>query len=300
MELRVRGSPTPLHPDPSYPDGRDLIFFVLAIKNSYGHPARVLQMNIAKLIPSTLLACGLLIGSHASADVIEGVLEKGLVYSALFTASQGSGDLIGQAFRNQSAVGKEILDHCLPEMFCKIAQGTTKDLTDTRHLKFEDDPQGWVEITSAKGVAMETVVFGHEKTESTRFGKVSIRESDNRVMFRGAAVAPALADANPLTIAAKYEVGARDVLLLQETGGVACPALFWFVTVTAQGVNTTDSFGSCSDVIYPRFKGAQVTVSMPGFAGPLQSSREKEQAKRTRLDFVFADGKVTLNGKPLR
>lgn len=208
-------------------------FFVLAIKNSYGHPARVFQMNLAKHIPSTLLACGLLIGSHASAEVIEGVLEKGSVYSALFTASQGSGDLIGQAFRNQSAAGKEILDHCLPEMFCKIAQGTTKDLTDTRHLKFEDDPQGWVEITSAKGVAMETVVFGHAKSEPTRFGKVSIRESDNRVMFRGTSVAPALADANPLTIVAKYEVGASDVLLLQETGGVACPALFWFVTVTA-------------------------------------------------------------------
>lgn len=257
-------------------------------------------MNYLKHITTVIIASASLVASLASAEVIEGVLEKGLVYSALFTASQGSGDLIGQAFRNQSPVGKEVLDHCLPAMFCKIAQGTTKDLTDTRHLKFEDEPQGWVEITSAKGVAMETVVFGYEKSESTRFGKVSIRESDNRVMFRGAAVAPALADANPLTIVAKYEVGARDVVLLQETGGVACPALFWFVTVTAHGVSTTDSFGSCSDVIYPRFKGTQVTVSMPGFAGPFQSIREKEQAKRTRLDFVFADGKLTVKGKPLR
>ena len=257
-------------------------------------------MNLAKHIPSTLLACGLLIGNPTSAESIEGVLEKGPVYSALFTASGGSGDLIGQAFRNQSLVGKQILEHCLPEMFCKIEEGTTRQLTDARHLKFEDEPQGWVEITSAKGVAMETVVFGYDKSKLTRFGRVSIRESDNRVMFRGAAVLPALVDANPLTIVANYEIGANDVLLLQETGGQACPALFWFVTLTTKGVHTTKPFGSCSDVIYPRFKGTQITVSMPGSAGPFQSSREKEQARRTRLDFVFADGKVTLRGEPLR
>lgn len=40
------------------------------------------------------------------AETIEGVLEQGKVYSALFTVSPESGDLIGFAAKNQSAQQK--------------------------------------------------------------------------------------------------------------------------------------------------------------------------------------------------
>ena len=60
--------------------------------------------------------------TFAAAESVEGVLEKGATYSALFSASPESGDLIGYPFKNQSAVGKAILGNCLPGMHCKVAR----------------------------------------------------------------------------------------------------------------------------------------------------------------------------------
>lgn len=252
-------------------------------------------MNFRYHLTTLVFAGASLVCSVSFAETIEGVLSRGPIYSALFTSSSESGDLIGYAFRNQSAVGVHILSRCLPEMFCKVAHGTTRLLTDTSDFEFKDEPQGWLEITTAHGADMETVVFGYKKSESTRFGKVVIREQDNRLMFRGAAVTPALLGAYPSTIVAKYEIGTTDVLLVQETGGTSCPAQFRLIIVAREGIRSTDAFGSCSDVIYPKSDGARVIVSMPGFAGPFQPDREKEQARRTRLDYVFAGGVVRLS-----
>ena len=52
---------------------------------------------------------------NAVADVTEGLLEKGSTHSALFTMSPESGDLVGYAFKNQSAVGKVIFQKCQME-----------------------------------------------------------------------------------------------------------------------------------------------------------------------------------------
>jgi hypothetical protein len=46
----------------------------------------------------------LCLASLATAEVTQGVLEKGPAYSALFSASPESGDLIGFAFKTQSTV----------------------------------------------------------------------------------------------------------------------------------------------------------------------------------------------------
>ena len=227
--------------------------------------------------------------TFAAAETVEGVLEKSAPYSALFSASPESGDLIGYPFKNQSAVGKAILSNCLPGMLCKIGNGATRNMDGTAALKFADSPSGWLEITQAQDVGMETVVFGYEKKVKTRFGVVSVREDDNLLLFKGKPVAPAIEGNSSLSIVAHYEMGQSDVLLLQNTGGTACPALFRFITVSAAGLRTTPEFGTCSDIIYPSSdsKGS-ITVSMIGVKA------------MTKTIFQYSNGQVMQGGKAVK
>ena len=233
------------------------------------------------------------------AETIEGLLEQGQVYSALFTASPESGDLIGYPFKNQSAVGKTILSNCLPGLLCKIGKATTRDMENTDALKFSAHPSGWLEITQAKGAGMQTAVGDYDKKTKTRFGMVSVREDDKRLMFKGKPVLPAIEGNNGLSIVANYEMGPSDVLLLQDTGGTACPALFRFITVSAAGVRVTPEFGTCSDIIFPTMdtKTATITIAANGFRGPFEPEAEKQKAYMTKTVFRFANGRVTENGK---
>lgn len=52
---------------------------------------------------------------------------------------------------------------------------------------------------------METVVFGYDKQTKTRFGLVSVREDDMRLLFKGKPVTPAIEANSSLSIVAHYE-----------------------------------------------------------------------------------------------
>ena len=240
--------------------------------------------------------------TFAAAETVEGVLEKSAPYSALFSASPESGDLIGYPFKNQSAVGKAVLARCLPGMLCKIGKAAVRNMDDTEALKFTDSPSGWLEITQARDIGMETVVFGYDKQAKTRFGLVSVREDDMRLLFKGKPVTPAIEGNNSLDIVAHYEMGQSDVLLLQNTGGTGCPALFHFLTVSAADLRATPEFGTCSEIIYPSMdtKTATVTITMNGFMGPSEPEVEKRKAYMTKMVFRFVNGRVIKNGKPLK
>ena len=248
---------------------------------------------------STILGLAACAWTFAAAEPVEGVLEKSAPYSALFSASPESGDLIGYPFKNQSAVGKAILGNCLPGMLCKIGKAATRSMDNTDALKFAGHPSGWLEITQAKDVGMDTAVSSYDKKLKTRFGIVSVREDDNLLLFKGKPVAPTIEGNSSLSIVAHYEMGQSDVLLLQDNGGTACPALFRFITVSAAGLRTTPEFGSCSDIIYPTLdaKTGTITVSMNSFTGSFEPEVEKQKAYMTKTVFRFANGQVTENGK---
>lgn len=249
-----------------------------------------------KVFAILLTSC---IWTFAVAETVEGVLEKSAPYSALFRASSESGDLIGYPFKNQSAIGKVILANCLPGMLCKIGKAATRNMENTEALKFAGHPSGWLEITQAKDVGMSSPELGYEKTLKTRYGVVSVREDDNLLLFKGRPVAPAIGGNNSLSIVAHYDMGQSDVLLLQNTGGTACPALFRLITVNAAGLRSTPEFGSCSEIIYPTWdsKTGIVTVAMNGFMGSANSEAEKNKAYMTKTVFRFASGQLMENGK---
>lgn len=254
-----------------------------------------------KFVFSCAVAVWTALGAYsAHAQEIDGVLETGPVYSALFTTSPESGDPIGLAFRNRSPAGQTILTNCLHGMYCKVGRATTRPMHDTSALKFVDQPSGWLEVTQARDVAMETVVFGYEKSVKTRFGVLSVDDT-NRIALKGKLFQPVIENDDGISIVAHYEMGASDVVLLQKNGGRACPARFQFITVHAKGVQPTKEFGSCSDIIYPQTDLASfITVSMPGFAGPFESEAVQNKAMRTKLVFRYERGVLSLNGKAVQ
>ena len=238
----------------------------------------------------------------ATAEVTEGVLEKGPAYSALFSFSPESGDLIGFAFKNQSAPGRAILQNCLPGMLCKIEKSATRPMHDNPALKLAREPAGWIEITMARQVGMTPAVFGYEKTLKTRHGMVSVHEEDNTLLFKGKPVKPAIEGNGALSIVAHYEMGHTDVLLLQNTGGTACPAQFRFINIGSGSLRASPEFGTCSDIIYPTFDPKTgATVAMVGFSGPFEPAAAQRKAAMTKTVYRWnAQGQLSSNGNLIR
>lgn len=238
----------------------------------------------------------------STAGTIEGVLNKGPSHSALFSVSLESGDLIGYAFKNKSPAGKAILQSCLPGMLCKLGESSTRLLNDTTSLKFDDQPSGWYEITKARDVGMETAVFGYEKSLKTRYGVATVREDDQVFLFRGKPVKPAIEGNSGLSIVANYEMGQTDILLLQNTGGTACPAQFQIVYISPSGLRASPEFGTCSDIIYPSFDPkVGVSISILDFQGPNEPAMAQRKTTMTKTIYKWTpDGQVTQNGKSMR
>ena len=146
------------------------------------------------------LCAGTFTTAHAT-QTAEGVLEKGAPYSALFSASPESGDLIGYTFKNESAAGKAILKNCPSGLFCKIEKSTMRPMDSAPPLK--------------------TAVFGYEKIMKNRYNMLSVREDENILLFKGKPVTPAIKSNISLRIVASYELCKNDVFLLQDNGGAS-------------------------------------------------------------------------------
>lgn len=243
--------------------------------------------------PLALLGISGLLGTvsvTALAQGIEGVLESGATHSVLFVVSPESGDLVGYAFRNASPVGKTILAGCMTEMLCRLGQSKEREMRDPPAQQFKDQPAGWMELTSVRGVEMASEAV-REDSVNTRFGRVSSNE-DLQLLFKGKPLPGLMGD---FSIARQYESGAADVLLIESAGGTACPAMYRFATVTARGITVTPEFGSCSDLIATYQEGARIRVLMPKLVSGSMSNMANEGRQRiwAKATYVFAQGRVT-------
>ena len=100
-----------------------------------------------------------------------------------------------------------------------------------------------------------------------------------------------------LDLVAHYEVQGQDVVLIENTGGTGCPALFRFATLSPQGIAVTPEFGSCSDIASANLeKGPDgtptPTVVMSGFLGPFEPAQAREQAFSKIQRFALRQGSV--------
>jgi hypothetical protein len=148
-------------------------------------------------------------------------------------------------------------------------------------------------LVGASALAQET------NTITTRFGALTVSDA-GVLLFKGTPVQPKIEANNSLDLSEPYQIGTSDVVLVTDNGGTACPALYYFVTVTKSGAKGTPPFGTCSDLIKVKRAGDSISVSMPGYKGPFESKRAQLRAARERHVFIYRASVVTENGTPVK
>jgi DNA-directed RNA polymerase subunit RPC12/RpoP len=118
----------------------------------------------------------------------------------------------------------------------------------------------------------------------TRYGPLTTNQHA-QLILNGQLVKPAIQANSSLSIKESFRIGDDYVVLIENIGGTACPALFNFVTARANGAQSYPTFGTCSDTYQIERSGDSVVVTMQG---------EGNQAHR----YVFTKGSLTDNGQP--
>ena len=126
----------------------------------------------------------------------------------------------------------------------------------------------------------------------TRFGSLKINEQ-YILLYKNRPLSPTIRGNSSLSIVNIYQIGNSDVVLIQDNGGTACPASFIFLSVTSNGVKTTERFGTCADLIESKLVKESIFVKMPGFMGPYQPLEERMEAAGETHVFVFKAGVLT-------
>ena len=134
---------------------------------------------------------------------------------------------------------------------------------------------------------------------TTRFGVLKVTD-EQKLLFKGHPLEPPVEGNNSLGLGEIYQIGATDVVLATDNGGMLCPAIHYFVTVSESGAKATPGFGTCSDLATVKRNGDTISVSMPGYAGPSGSRRKQLAAGRERHLFIYRAGVVTENGKRVK
>jgi hypothetical protein len=130
----------------------------------------------------------------------------------------------------------------------------------------------------------------------TRYGKLSDTD-DNLLTLDGKQVAPTVQGNNGLDFVKIFRVGQSDITLVQDDGGTACPAQYYFITINEKGTTSSPSFGTCSDLIKVRQDGDAILVTMAGFQGPLEPPAKQAMAANQTHSFAFVNGQLLADGK---
>ena len=140
---------------------------------------------------------------------------------------------------------------------------------------------------------------------ATRFGALQIvGQYGDALSFKGRRV---LQGHNALSGVETFRFGsgadpahAADVVLVEEAGGTACPALYYFVRVSASGeVKATTAFGTCGEFDSVTRKGDTILVTLPGYLGPFEHEAARAKAARERHVYTYRNGALTKNGFPV-
>jgi hypothetical protein len=144
-------------------------------------------------------------------------------------------------------------------------------------------------LTVAALCISTTCHAGDNDGAATRYGILSTNDS-NALTFRGKEVSPKTVGNNSLSILDSFKFGDSDVVLVRDDGGDACPAMYYFATVTAAGVSMSGRFGSCSDLAVVKQCGNSLLVTMPDYTG----DRDSQAAVAKHIcRYRYLKGEVT-------
>ena len=123
---------------------------------------------------------------------------------------------------------------------------------------------------------------------TTRFGVLKI-DTDHRMLYKGKELNPKIQGNNSLSIIGIYKLESSDVVLIQDNGGTACPALYHFVELSANGIQSTKAFGSCSDLIEVKKGTDYILVSAQGFSGPNEPEESHIKSMKRKEVFIYKE-----------
>ena len=100
-----------------------------------------------------------------------------------------------------------------------------------------------------------------------------------------------------LHVVAHFELEEQDIVLLQDSGGTACPALYRFATLTPLGIAVTPEFGTCSDIASVTLAEApsgakEPQITMVGARGPLEPEDAEQNTRMQLHHFTLRQGQV--------
>jgi len=127
----------------------------------------------------------------------------------------------------------------------------------------------------------------------TRYGKLQINKekTPNEILYNGKTITSV--DEEYLSIEKTFQLQDKDLYLIQSSsGGTACPAKYYFVTITQNGFNLTPSFGTCTDKINTKKIDNTILVTMSGFVGPFESEADQQKASSITVSYKYIDGKI--------
>lgn len=113
------------------------------------------------------------------------------------------------------------------------------------------------------------------------------------LLFHNHPLQPPIRANSALDIGRVFHMNGGDVVLVQDTGGTACPYLYYLVTIKDSNAQATPEFGSCTEVVSTTKKGDSLVLTMHGYRGPFEPEADRRKAARELRTFVFAEGKVS-------
>lgn len=117
--------------------------------------------------------------------------------------------------------------------------------------------------------------------------------ADGELLFRKHPLQPPIHANSSLEIGRVFHTDTGDVVLVKDTGGTACPYLYYLVSIRGAKAEATPEFGSCTQVVSASQKGESIVLTMHGYRGPFEPEAERRKAARELRTFVFAGGKVS-------
>jgi len=134
--------------------------------------------------------------------------------------------------------------------------------------------------------------IAHAETQKTRFGNL-VADEFEPLKFQGLTVRTIVDPNNFLTFEGIYQFPGYDLVLVQNVGGSACPALFHIVKVTKRTALATREFGTCTDLIEVKRAGNSLLVTMRGFVGPFANKAQIAAAYKEKVGYLYSGGKLS-------
>ena len=171
-------------------------------------------------------------------------------------------------------------------MYCHV-EGLKAD--ENSAVKTEFDIQASV-IFVAKGdaqVGIGSAFDTYENEAETRFGTLRIND-DNELVLKKQKLKSPIEVNSGLSIAFVTEMGDKDVVVLRNAGGTACPELFTVMSLSAKGYQFSQEFGSCSGYVMVSFdKADNLKIDMTDFRGPFEPEKEQLAALQRKVSYVY-------------